>query len=215
MNNIGVKRLDLRILLVEDSEEYVVKFEGYLARALEKHYNYKEYLQREETVADGLKALKEALSMEQPFDFAILDYKLPETSGGLPRESLELPEFVEDHPGCCHRMVQLTSFAEDPDVARFWSRRDSSHLLFSKHHVNHLIDFMEFHEIKEALEKLELSPVLSAESNRLPTEIGWLCARIKHTWEDLSEETRESVREKFNVTEPATSGEGIGIGFKM
>lgn len=117
----------IKVLLVEDEPSYAKVVVQYLVKGAAKS-KVKIDIEHTMTVDGALQCLGKAETEKRPYDFAVLDYCLPQTHGIVPTPSLTLAEVCRRTPTACVRTIQLTSHPESPALIGYWRRPDPLHL---------------------------------------------------------------------------------------
>jgi len=225
MNNIKSKRQAteplpvFRIFVVEDQKTFREQLIKLLWEYACSYYRLD--FTTSEDIESAMRILKNAALTDAPFDAVILDYNLPRTQDdNVPIKSTELGKYCVYQPDGKppgRWFGQITSFAEDSEMQRFWPTSGGSTVfrggLFSKE-ANELVRMakdMFFGEIKVPLESGWLLqevgavevPIGRRESDA-PTgfNIYQFIHRLGVVWPGLDENTRTKAISLFAVDPP-------------
>jgi CheY-like chemotaxis protein len=117
----------VKVLLVEDEPNFAKVVMQYLSSGAAKK-NVKIEIEHTMTVDGALHCLGRAEAERRPYDFAVLDYCLPQKRGIVPTPSLTLADVCRRTPTACVRTIQLTSHTESAALIGYWGRLDPQQL---------------------------------------------------------------------------------------
>ena len=112
----------LRVLVLEDDLQALRQFAQYFRER--GRDDYRVHVDEASTRTLAVRFLKTALADKNPYDAAILDYRVPEVEGAPPTKSLEVARFAIENPGSTRWVGQLTAYTEDPELVAFWAQQE-------------------------------------------------------------------------------------------
>jgi len=167
------------------------------------------------TVAEGKEKIRVAMAKNQPFNIAILDFKLPAHKGHNPEVDESLCQEIRSvMPETL--VIHITAFHEDPAVARHITKYHTGVnaprvglIQKNARWPEKLLGEMKSYSIEEQMNALfgpkAIASARSLESGRIGAGLTQTLAKlirdIATYWNDLDDETKEKVRDRFSISD--------------
>jgi CheY-like chemotaxis protein len=198
-----------RILLVEDILNTLDELRELLKEAFSDVL-----VETASTVEEGLDKIKVAEGRNQPFDVAILDFKLPAHKGLNPETDETLCiEIKSRMPGTL--VIHITAFHEDVAVAKHITRHHTGKntprvelIQKSAYWPEKLLSATKSYLIEQRLGALFERQIGGSEARKamsgagsLTHQLAALSRDIATYWRDIDEPTKKEIRDNFEITE--------------
>ncbi|MCX6858190.1 MAG: response regulator [Verrucomicrobia bacterium] len=217
-----------RILIVEDEPDFFEGLKDYYRQYASEFYKLE--IDTATTVDKGREFLQKALDSQCPYDAVTLDYRLPKDSSSKPTMDTSLSRFCIFNVDCARWVGQLTSWADDEEIKKFWPK-PGEHVqfkggIYEKEAANlrKIAENVFFREIKEPLNSSWLprklgaveSPVERDSSLGMPADFNLFSfiQRMGDAWPLLDEKTKQTAHQLFEIengAHPDSTPNKIGI----